>query len=81
MPAFHPDECIDCGVCEPECPADAIKPDTEPNLENWMELNRQYSETWPNITAKKAALPDADAVKDEANKFEKYFSPNPGSGD
>jgi ferredoxin len=46
-----------------------------------MELNRQYSETWPNITAKKAALPDADAAKDEPNKFEKYFSPNPGSGD
>ena len=26
---IHPDECIDCGVCEPECPADAIRPDTE----------------------------------------------------
>ena len=81
MLVIHPDECIDCGVCEPECPVDAIKPDTEPNLERWMELNRQYSESWPNITAKKAALPDADAAKDEADKFEKYFSPNPGSGD
>ncbi|MFT3732495.1 MAG: ferredoxin family protein [Hyphomicrobium sp.] len=81
MLVIHPDECIDCGVCEPECPADAIKPDTEPNVEKWMELNRQYAEVWPNITAKKAALPDADAVKDEADKFEKYFSPNPGSGD
>ena len=29
MLVIHPDECIDCGVCEPECPADAIKPDTE----------------------------------------------------
>jgi ferredoxin len=81
MLVIHPDECIDCGVCEPECPADAIKPDTEPNMEKWMELNRQYSESWPNITAKKAALPDADAAKDESDKFEKYFSPNPGSGD
>ena len=31
MLVIHPDECIDCGVCEPECPAEAIKPDTEPN--------------------------------------------------
>ena len=30
MLVIHPDECIDCGVCEPECPVDAIKPDTEP---------------------------------------------------
>ena len=34
MLVIHPDECIDCGVCEPECPVDAIKPDTEPGLEN-----------------------------------------------
>ena len=33
MLVIHPDECIDCGVCEPECPAEAIKPDTEPGLE------------------------------------------------
>ena len=39
MLVIHPDECIDCGVCEPECPADAIKPDTEPGLEQWLRLN------------------------------------------
>ena len=44
MLVIHPDECIDCGVCEPECPVDAIKPDTEPGLDRWLELNRQYSE-------------------------------------
>ena len=33
MLVIHPDECIDCGVCEPECPVEAIKPDTEPGLE------------------------------------------------
>jgi ferredoxin len=32
MLVIHPDECIDCGVCEPECPVDAIEPDTEPGL-------------------------------------------------
>src|SRR5262249_24646679 len=48
MLVIHPDECIDCGVCEPECPADAIKPDTEPGLEKWLEVNTEYAKSWPN---------------------------------
>ena len=36
MLVIHPDECIDCGVCEPECPVDAIQPDTEPGIEKWL---------------------------------------------
>ena len=43
MLVIHPDECIDCGVCEPECPADAIKPDTESGLEKWLEVNTEYA--------------------------------------
>lgn len=35
---INPDECI-CGVCEPECPAEAIFPDTQPDLESWLKLN------------------------------------------
>jgi ferredoxin len=81
MLVIHPDECIDCGVCEPECPVDAIKPDTEPSLEKWLEVNRQYSETWANITTKKPAPPDADAFVAEPDKFTKYFSPKSGEGD
>jgi ferredoxin len=81
MLVIHPDECIDCGVCEPECPVDAIKPDTEPSLDRWLDINRQYSEVWPNITTKKAAPPDADAFVSEPDKFDKYFSANPGEGD
>jgi ferredoxin len=50
---LRPDECIDCGVCEPECPVDAIKPDTEPGLEKWLLLNAEYAKIWPNITIKK----------------------------
>ena len=53
MLVIHPDECIDCGVCEPECPAEAILPDTEPGMEEYLELNKKYSEIWPNITMKK----------------------------
>src|SRR5215467_974958 len=79
MLVIHPDECIDCGVCEPECPVDAIKPDTEPGLEKWLDLNRQYAAVWPNITRKKPAPPDADAFVGVPDKFAKYFSPNPGT--
>ncbi len=39
----HPDECIDCGVCEPERPAEAILPDSEPGLESWLKLNADYA--------------------------------------
>ena len=53
MLVIHPDECIDCGVCEPECPIEAIKPDTEPGLEKLLSLNAEFSKIWPNITAKK----------------------------
>ena len=81
MLVIHPDECIDCGVCEPECPVEAIKADLEPGLEVWLELNRKYSETWPNITSKKAAPEDADKFKDEKDKLKKYFSEKPGTGD
>lgn len=81
MLVIHPDECIDCGVCEPECPVDAIKPDTEAVSEDWLELNREFSEKWPNITSKKAALKDADDFKDVPNKYNKFFSSEPGEGD
>ena len=45
MLVIKPDECIDCGVCEPECPVDAITADTEPGSEKWLEINKQYSES------------------------------------
>ena len=80
MLVIHPDECIDCGVCEPECPVEAILPDTEGDLEKWVTLNTDYAEKWPNITRKGESPPDADDFKDEPGKFEKYFSEGPGVG-
>src|SRR5260221_6093414 len=59
MLVIHPDECIDCGVCEPECPVDAIKPDTETGLEKWLGINAEYARVWPNITVKREPPPDA----------------------
>ena len=78
---IHPDECIDCGVCEPECPADAITPDTEPDAEKWVAFNRKYSEIWPVITIRKDPLPNAEERDGEPDKLNKYFSENPGEGD
>ena len=76
---IHPDECIDCGVCEPECPAEAIVPDTEPDLEEWLEINTKYADIWPNITRQKDPPPDAEEWKDKPDKL-KDLSPNPGPG-
>ena len=76
----HPDECIDCGICEPECPVDAIKADTEPGLEKWLSLNAEYAKVWPNITVKKAPPPDSKEWEGKPDKLQ-YFSPNPGAGD
>jgi len=81
MLVIHPDECIDCGVCEPECPVDAIKPDTEPGLEKWLSVNAEFSKVWPNIVAKKEPPADAKEWESVPGKYEKYFSPKPGDGD
>ena len=58
---IHPDECIDCALCEPECPIDAIFSEDElpADQENFLELNAELAEIWPNITEKKDAPADA----------------------
>jgi len=81
MLAIHPDECSNCGVCVPECPAEAIVPDSEPFDPVWLSINRQYASQWPNITQKKAPPADADAMNGAPNKYEEFFSPSPGAGD
>jgi len=79
MLVINPDECIDCGVCEPECPADAIKPDTAPGASEWVDFNRKYSELWPVIFEQKDPFPDAEKWDGAKNKM-KEFSPKPGPG-
>src|SRR6201996_4796919 len=80
MLVIHPDECIDCGVCEPECPPEAIKADTETGLEKWLSLNAEYAKVWPNIAQKGEPPADAKEMQGVADKFEKFFSPKPGEG-
>lgn len=80
MLVIHPDECIDCGVCEPECPAEAILPDTEDGIEEMLAVNSEYAEKWPNITVKGEQGPDAEEWDGKPNKFKEQFSPIPGQG-
>ncbi|MEO1950532.1 ferredoxin FdxA [Thioclava sp.] len=75
---IHPDECIDCGVCEPECPADAIRPDTDPDGEGWVDFNRKYAEVWPVIVAMGTPPANADEMDGVPNKLQTHFSPEPG---
>jgi ferredoxin len=79
--AINPEECIDCGVCEPECPVDAIKPDTEDEPDGkWLRINTEYAKVWPNITVKGEPPADREEFERETGKFEKYFSEKPGRG-
>ena len=58
---INPDECIDCGVCEPECPADAIIADNSPKYtQRLYDINAKWSEKWPVIVEQIDAPPDAD---------------------
>jgi ferredoxin len=79
---IKPDECIDCGVCEPECPINAIEPDTNEGVSRFVELNEKYSATWPNITKKR--LSDVPTDQEKWRNVEgklKYLSEKPGRGD
>jgi ferredoxin len=77
MLVINPEECIDCGVCEPECPAGAIVSDTSSGHEQWLEINAQYAAIWPNITERREPPADADEHKGVAGKFEQHFSQRP----
>lgn len=76
---IHPDECIDCGACEPVCPTKAIFPDSDLPAEyaEYKELNAKYSTEWPNIAEKKPPLPDAEEFKDKKGKRQ-LLSTKPG---
>ena len=68
---INPDECIECGACEPECPVNAIMPEEDvPNDQlAFIKLNAELAAKWPSITKRKPALPDADEWKDRPDKL------------
>ena len=76
MLVIDPDECIDCNLCVPECPIDAIvaEDDLTEEQQPFLDLNAQYSQKWPIITAQKPPLENADEWADKTNKIEHFDS-------
>lgn len=70
--AIHPEDCIDCGACEPECPVEAIFEEDElpDKWEAYTELNAKFAEEWPNIVSKQEALPTAEEWRNKTDKDE-----------
>jgi ferredoxin len=73
---IDPEECIDCALCEPECPAEAIfsEPAMPFELEHFVALNIELAAIWPLITEQKKALPEAekwDGVEDKLQYLER----------
>ncbi|MEM8982870.1 MAG: ferredoxin FdxA [Pseudomonadota bacterium] len=69
---IDPDECIDCTLCEPECPIEAIYSEDElpPGQEQFRDLNAELAATWPVITEAKDPLPDAKEWEEVDDKLE-----------
>jgi len=74
MLIIDPDECIDCAVCIPECPVDAIyaEEDLADDQKQFIALNAELSKVWPVITDAKPHPADADDWKDVKDKL-KYL--------
>ena len=68
---IDPDECIDCAVCIPECPVNAILPeeDVPQEQQHFIQLNAELAKKWPSITKRKTAPADADEWKDRKDKL------------
>jgi len=74
MLVIEPDECIDCAVCIPECPVNAIyaEEDVPEDQRQFIALNVELSQKWPSITRMKPHPEDADEWKDVRDKL-KYL--------
>lgn len=72
MLVIDPDECIDCAVCIPECPVNAIyaEEDVPDGQKNFIDLNVELAKAWVSITKTKAHPPDADEWKDKQGKLD-----------
>ena len=72
MLVIDPDECIDCTLCEPECPVEAIMSDEDvaEDMQHCIELNAELSREWPVINTMKDAPDDADDWKEVKDKLQ-----------
>jgi ferredoxin len=71
--AIDPDECIDCAVCIPECPVNAIyaEEDLPADQGHMVAINAELCQTpgWQTITKRKSPMPDAESWKDRKGKL------------
>ncbi len=70
--AINPEECIDCALCEPECPVEAIcsEDDLPPEQQKFLALNAELSKIWTIITEKQDPLDDADEWAEKKDKLQ-----------
>ncbi|MFO0744073.1 MAG: ferredoxin FdxA [Myxococcota bacterium] len=70
MLVINPDECIDCGACEPECPVNAIyeEDDVPSEYKEYTKLNERLAGAWPNITKQKSPLPTSEEFRNVKGK-------------
>jgi len=75
MLVIDPDECIDCAVCIPECPVNAILPEEDVSQDQlkFIPINAELAKKWPSITKRKPAPADADEWKDKKDKLDQLI--------
>jgi ferredoxin len=81
MLVINPDECIDCGVCEPECPIDAIKADTDTSIKIWKNgycLIKSFLQYGLISLKKKEPMAEHEKFREIKDKYDKHFSEKPG---
>jgi len=80
MLVIDPEECIDCTLCEPECPISAIYSEDElpPDQLKMIAVNAEYSQKWPVITEMKEPPADWRDWEHTGSKYPDHFSPRPG---
>ncbi|HFL8794996.1 MAG TPA: ferredoxin FdxA [Candidatus Azosocius sp. HAIN] len=69
---INPDECIDCSLCEPECPVEAIYSDDDlpSDQQIFLDINAELSKKWPKISETKGCLFDAEKWENVLSKIE-----------
>ncbi len=72
MLVIDPEECIDCTLCEPECPVEAIlsEDDLPKDMQEFLDLNAELAKEWPVISEMKEPPADADEWKDVKDKLQ-----------
>jgi len=72
MLVIDPDECIDCTLCEPECPVEAIYSEDElpEDQQHFLALNEELTHEWPGIAERRDPPQDADDWRDIKDKFQ-----------